>query len=97
MCKVVNSTSISCSAPPLMAEFALGQDSVKQADEFGFIFNNVHALLTYNSTSFVYYPNPSFEPLSVSGVLEQKPGSPIILKVRADHITPSKTLLITAA
>lgn len=79
-----------------MAEFAPGQDSVKQADEFGFIFNNVHALLTYNSTSFVYYPNPAFEQLSVSGVLEQKPGSPIILKVRADRITPSEALLITA-
>ncbi|XP_053530080.1 plexin-A2 [Ictalurus punctatus] len=82
VCTVVNSTSICCSAPPLMAEFAPGQDSVKQADEFGFIFNNVHALLTYNSTSFVYYPNPAFEQLSVSGVLEQKPGSPIILKGR---------------
>ncbi|KAK3512201.1 hypothetical protein QTP70_000471 [Hemibagrus guttatus] len=87
VCKVVNSTSIHCSAPPLMADFALGQDSVKQADEFGFIFNNVHALLTYNSTSFVYYPNPSFEPLSVSGVLELKPGSPIILKGR--NLVPS--------
>ncbi|KAM9444063.1 plexin-A2-like isoform 1-T1 [Clarias gariepinus] len=82
VCKVVNSTSLHCSAPPVMADFAPGQNSVKQADEFGFIFNNVQALLTYNSTSFVYYPNPSFEPLSVSGVLEQKPGSPIILKGR---------------
>lgn len=51
-------------------------------DEFGFVFNNVQALLTYNNTSFVYYPNPYLEPLSLSGVLEQKPGAPIILKVR---------------
>ncbi|KAG9352801.1 hypothetical protein JZ751_017377 [Albula glossodonta] len=55
---------------------------VEHADELGFIFNNVQALLTYNSTSFVYYPNPAFEPLSASGVLEQKPGSPVILKGR---------------
>lgn len=51
-------------------------------DEFGFVFNNVQALLTYNNTGFLYYPNPYLEPLSISGVLEQKPGAPIILKVR---------------
>uniref|UniRef100_A0A3B1K773 Plexin A2 n=1 Tax=Astyanax mexicanus TaxID=7994 RepID=A0A3B1K773_ASTMX len=82
VCKVVNTTTISCFAPSLMADLAPGQDSVKHADEFGFVFNNVQALLTFNSTSFIYYPNPSFEPLSLTGVLEQKPGSPIILKGR---------------
>lgn len=80
-----------------MGDFAPGQEPVRQAEEFGFIFNNVHALLIYNSTSFVYYPNPSFEPLSVSGMLDQKPGSPIILKVRAHCIMQQKQLLITTS
>ncbi|KAL4622490.1 plexin-A2-like [Arapaima gigas] len=82
VCKVLNTTTISCFAPPLTAEYPPGPDAVKHVDEFGFIFNNVQALLVYNSTSFVYYPNPYFEPLSTSGVLEQKPGAPIILKGR---------------
>ncbi|KAB5546494.1 hypothetical protein PHYPO_G00072730 [Pangasianodon hypophthalmus] len=80
VCKVQNSTTMSCFAPSLAAEYTPGLDSVKHADEFGFIFNNVQALLVYNNTNFLYYPNPYFEPLSTNGVLEQKPGSPIILK-----------------
>uniref|UniRef100_A0A4W6D503 Plexin A2 n=1 Tax=Lates calcarifer TaxID=8187 RepID=A0A4W6D503_LATCA len=72
VCKVLNTTTISCFAPSL---------------KFGFVFNNVQALLTYNNTSFVYYPNPYLEPLSLSGVLEQKPGAPIILKGR--NLVPS--------
>ncbi|XP_036844457.1 plexin-A2-like isoform X1 [Oncorhynchus mykiss] len=80
MCKVLNSTSMSCVAPSLVAEYHPGLDTVKHADEFGFIFNNVQTLLVYNNTNFLYYPNPYFEPLSTNGVLEQKPGSPIILK-----------------
>lgn len=82
MCKVLNTTTISCFAPSLKAEQAVDQETVKHVDEFGFVFNNVQALLTYNNTSFVYYPNPYLEPLSLTGVLEQKPGAPIILKVR---------------
>ncbi|XP_062842202.1 plexin-A2-like [Trichomycterus rosablanca] len=82
VCKVVNSTSISCLAPPLTSDSTSGHDSAKCADEFGFVFNNVQTLLTYSGSGFVYYPDPSIEPLSVSGVLEQKPGSPIILKGR---------------
>lgn len=81
VCKVQNSTTMSCFAPSLAAEYTPGLDAVKHADEFGFIFNNVQALLVYNNTNFLYYPNPYFEPLSTNGVLEQKPGSPIILKV----------------
>uniref|UniRef100_A0AAR2LU37 Plexin-A2 n=1 Tax=Pygocentrus nattereri TaxID=42514 RepID=A0AAR2LU37_PYGNA len=80
VCKVLNTTTMSCFAPSLTAEYRPGLDSVKHADEFGFIFNNVQALLVYNNTNFLYYPNPYFEPLSTNGVLEQKPGSPIILK-----------------
>ncbi|KAG7472099.1 hypothetical protein MATL_G00105000 [Megalops atlanticus] len=82
VCKVLNTTTMSCFAPSLTAEYRPGLDSVKHADAFGFIFNNVQALLTYNNTNFIYYPNPYFEPLSTNGVLEQKPGSPIILKGR---------------
>ncbi|KAM8864360.1 plexin-A2 isoform 1-T2 [Spinachia spinachia] len=82
VCKVLNTTTMSCFAPSLMAEYSPLLDTVKHADEFGFIFNNVQALLVYNNTNLLYYPNPYFEPLSASGVLEQKPGSPIILKGR---------------
>ena len=82
---MLNTTTISCFAPSLKAEYTADQETIKHVDEFGFVFNNVQALLTYNNTSFVYYPNPYLEPLSLSGVLEQKPGAPIILKVR--HLT----------
>ncbi|XP_035376101.1 plexin-A2-like isoform X2 [Electrophorus electricus] len=82
VCKVINATTINCFAPSLLADDASSQESLKHADEFGFVFNNVQALQTYNSTNFAYYPDPLFEPLSLSGVLEQKPGSPIILKGR---------------
>nr|XP_023690839.1 plexin-A2 isoform X2 [Paramormyrops kingsleyae] len=80
VCKVLNATSMSCWAPSLVAESPPGLDTVRHADEFGFIFNNVQALLVYNNTNFLYYSNPYFEPLSASGALEQKSGSPIILK-----------------
>ncbi|XP_016359253.1 plexin-A2-like, partial [Sinocyclocheilus anshuiensis] len=80
VCKVLNITTMSCLAPSMTAEYRPGLDSVKHADEFGFIFNNVQALLVYNNTNLMYYPNPYFEPLSTNGMLEQKPGSPIILK-----------------
>uniref|UniRef100_A0A8C5H4A1 Sema domain-containing protein n=1 Tax=Gouania willdenowi TaxID=441366 RepID=A0A8C5H4A1_GOUWI len=82
VCKVLNTTCMSCLAPSLMTEYHPALDTVKHADEFGFIFNNVQALLVYNNTNLLYYPNPYFEPLSTTGVLEQKPGSPIILKGR---------------
>lgn len=42
----------------------------------------VSSLLVLNSTPFTHYPNPTFDPLGNSGILEVKPGSPIILKVR---------------
>lgn len=73
-----------------MAEYHPGLDTVKHPDEFGFIFNNVQALLVYNNTNLLYYPNPYFEPLSTTGVLEQKPGSPIILKVQDIQIAAFK-------
>nr|XP_020663188.1 plexin-A2 isoform X1 [Pogona vitticeps] len=80
VCKVVNTTTLTCLAPSLTSEYRPGLDAVERPDEFGFIFNNVQALLIYNDTRFIYYPNPTFELLSASGILDQKPGSPIILK-----------------
>ncbi|XP_037553103.1 plexin A3-like, partial [Nematolebias whitei] len=47
----------------------------------------VSSLLVLNSTPFIHYPNPSFDPLGTSGILEVKPGSPIILKGR--NLIPS--------
>lgn len=85
---MVNATALACLAPPLTPEYRPGLDAVERPDEFGFIFNNVQSLLVYNDTKFIYYPNPTFELLSPTGVLEQKPGSPIILKVRRPLFAP---------
>uniref|UniRef100_A0A8C7ZEQ5 Plexin-A2 n=1 Tax=Oryzias sinensis TaxID=183150 RepID=A0A8C7ZEQ5_9TELE len=87
VCKVLNTTTISCFAPSLKADYTNDQEAIKHVDEFGFVFNNVQALLTFNNTGFIYYPNPYLEPLSLTGVLEQKPGAPIILKGR--NLVPS--------
>uniref|UniRef100_A0A452VB94 Plexin-A2 n=1 Tax=Ursus maritimus TaxID=29073 RepID=A0A452VB94_URSMA len=80
VCKVVNTTTLTCLAPSLTTDYRPGLDAVERPDEFGFVFNNVQSLLIYNDTKFTYYPNPTFELLSPTGVLDQKPGSPIILK-----------------
>uniref|UniRef100_A0A8C2YEI9 Plexin-A2 n=1 Tax=Coturnix japonica TaxID=93934 RepID=A0A8C2YEI9_COTJA len=80
VCVVLNATALSCLAPALAPEPRPTMDAVERPDEFGFIFNNVQSLRVYNDTKFIYYPNPTFEPLSSNGMLEQKPGSPIILK-----------------
>ncbi|KAI4824514.1 hypothetical protein KUCAC02_013018 [Chaenocephalus aceratus] len=55
-------------------------------DEIGFYMDNVKALVVVNET-FSYYPDPVFEPLSHSGILELKPTSPLILKGR--NLIPS--------
>nr|XP_033773736.1 plexin-A2 isoform X1 [Geotrypetes seraphini]XP_033773738.1 plexin-A2 isoform X1 [Geotrypetes seraphini]XP_033773739.1 plexin-A2 isoform X1 [Geotrypetes seraphini]XP_033773740.1 plexin-A2 isoform X1 [Geotrypetes seraphini] len=80
VCKIVNSTTLTCLAPSLTSDYRPGLDSVERPDEFGFVFNNVQTLLIFNNTKFLYYPNPTFELLSSTGVLDQKPGAPIILK-----------------
>uniref|UniRef100_A0A670YHM6 Plexin-A2 n=1 Tax=Pseudonaja textilis TaxID=8673 RepID=A0A670YHM6_PSETE len=80
VCKVVNTTTLTCLAPSLTSQYRPGLDAVERPDEIGFIFNNVQSLLIYNDTKFIYYPNPTFELLSTTGILDQKPGSPIILK-----------------
>ncbi|XP_029428513.1 plexin-A2 isoform X1 [Rhinatrema bivittatum] len=80
VCKIMNATTLTCLAPTLTSEYRPGLDSIERPDEFGFVFNNVQALLVFNNTKFLYYPNPTFELLSTTGVLDQKPGAPIILK-----------------
>uniref|UniRef100_A0A8B9C2F6 Plexin A4 n=1 Tax=Anser brachyrhynchus TaxID=132585 RepID=A0A8B9C2F6_9AVES len=57
-----------------------GGDRAERPEEFGFILDNVQSLLILNKTNFTYYPNPVFEVFNPSGILELKPGSPIILK-----------------
>lgn len=81
LCQVLSPTSMLCQAPELPISLARQQEVPERPDEFGFKLDDVQALMALNNTNFIYYPNPEFEPLSVSGVLELKPGSPIILKV----------------
>jgi len=70
-----------CMAPELPYSLSRQKELPERPDEFGFFLDNVQSVLALNNTNFIYYPNPVFEPLSVSGVQELKPGSPIILKV----------------
>lgn len=66
---------------PSVADSELGfSESGTGPDEIGFYMDNVNALVVVNET-FSYYPDPVFEPLSPSGILELKPTSPLILKV----------------
>ncbi|XP_067110336.1 LOW QUALITY PROTEIN: plexin-A4, partial [Osmerus mordax] len=81
-CEVLSPTSMLCQAPPLPVHLGRQREVPERPDEFGFILDDVEAVLALNTSSFIYYPNPEFEALSVSGVLELKPGSPIILKGR---------------
>ncbi|XP_061107198.1 plexin-A4 [Conger conger] len=81
-CRVLSPTSMLCQAPALPVSLSRQKEVPERPDEFGFILDDVQSVLALNTTSFVYYPNPVFEQLSVSGVLELKPGSPIILKGR---------------
>uniref|UniRef100_A0A8C7Z3Z0 Plexin A4 n=1 Tax=Oryzias sinensis TaxID=183150 RepID=A0A8C7Z3Z0_9TELE len=82
LCEVLNPTTMLCQAPELPISFARHQEVPEKPDEFGFKLDDVQSLMALNNTNFIYYPNPEFEPLSASGVLELKPGSPIILKGR---------------
>uniref|UniRef100_A0A3B3ZTW5 Plexin-A3 n=1 Tax=Periophthalmus magnuspinnatus TaxID=409849 RepID=A0A3B3ZTW5_9GOBI len=79
-CTVVNDSTMTCLAPGLVYTKPSPPEGALRPDEFGFIFDQVSSLLVLNSTSFTHYPNPTFDPLGSSGILEVKPGSPIILK-----------------
>lgn len=77
-----------CQAPELAISLARIQEVPERPDEFGFKLDDVQALMALNNTNFIYYPNPEFEPLSVSGVLELKPGS-------ITHYTKGKRISFT--
>lgn len=80
-CTVYNNSVMVCLAPSV-ADSELGfSETGTGPDEIGFYMDNVNALVVVNET-FSYYPDPVFEPLSSSGILELKPTSPLILKVR---------------
>uniref|UniRef100_A0A3B3C5S2 Plexin A1a n=1 Tax=Oryzias melastigma TaxID=30732 RepID=A0A3B3C5S2_ORYME len=80
-CTVFNNSVMVCLAPSV-ADSELGfSETGTGPDEIGFYMDNVDALVVVNET-FNYYPDPVFEPLSPSGILELKPPSPLILKGR---------------
>uniref|UniRef100_A0A8C9G367 Plexin-A4 n=1 Tax=Pavo cristatus TaxID=9049 RepID=A0A8C9G367_PAVCR len=74
------STEMTCQAPALAVDPSHQSELAERPEEFGFILDNVQSLLILNKTNFTYYPNPIFEVFNPSGILELKPGSPIILK-----------------
>uniref|UniRef100_A0A674PF06 Plexin-A3 n=1 Tax=Takifugu rubripes TaxID=31033 RepID=A0A674PF06_TAKRU len=79
-CTLVNDSTMTCLAPGLVYNKSVPPEGALHPEEFGFIFDQVSSLLVLNSTPFTHYPNPIFDPLGNSGILEVKPGSPIILK-----------------
>ncbi|XP_030313990.1 plexin-A1 [Calypte anna] len=81
-CTVYNDTTMVCYAPSIDNPVRSPPELGDRPDEIGFIMDNVQALLIVNTTNFVYYPDPVFEPLSPTGMLELKPSSPLILKGR---------------
>lgn len=70
-----------CMAPSVAGSEKGFSEVGSSPDEIGFVMDNVQSLLVVNET-FSYYPDPVFEPLSPTGILELKPSSPLILKVR---------------
>lgn len=80
-CTVLNSTEMTCQAPAVAINSNNLGETTERPEEFGFILDNVQSLLVLNKTNFTYYPDPVFESFNPSGILELKPGSPIILKV----------------
>ncbi|NXG60804.1 PLXA1 protein, partial [Hemiprocne comata] len=81
-CTVYNDTTMVCYAPSIDNPERSPPEVGDRPDEIGFVMDNVQALLIVNTTNFVYYPDPVFEPLSPTGMLELKPSSPLILKGR---------------
>ena len=69
-----------CLAPSVAGSEKVFSEAGSSPDEIGFVMDDVRAVLVVNET-FSYHPDPVFEPLSPSGMLELKPSSPLILKV----------------
>ncbi|KAM9786114.1 plexin-A1-like [Neosynchiropus ocellatus] len=80
-CTVYNNSIMVCLAPSVADSELEFSETGSGPDEIGFYMDNVNALVVVNET-FSYYPDPVFEPLSSSGILELKPTSPLILKGR---------------
>lgn len=79
-CTVLNNTVMVCLAPSVAGSDKGFSDVGSSPDEIGFVMDDVRSLLVVNET-FSYHPDPVFEPLSPTGMLELKPSSPLILKV----------------
>ena len=84
-CQVINDTAMLCKAPGIFLGRPQPQAQGEHPDEFGFLLDHVQTARSLNRSSFTYYPDPSFEPLGPSGVLDVKPGSHVVLKVRVGH------------
>ncbi|XP_046895788.1 plexin A3 [Hypomesus transpacificus] len=81
VCTVVSDQVMTCLAPGIIyTRPHSAPEGGLHPDEFGLILDHVSSLLILNGTPFTYYPNPTFDPLGNTGILEVKPGSPIILK-----------------
>ncbi|XP_072482928.1 plexin-A3 [Notamacropus eugenii] len=79
-CRVLNDTIMLCKAPGIFYGHSHPPSEGEHPDEFGFLMDHVQATRTLDRSAFTYYPNPSFEPLGPTGILDIKPGSHIILK-----------------
>lgn len=70
-----------CLAPSVAGSDKSFSEVGSSPDEIGFVMDDVRSVLVVNVT-FSYHPDPVFEPLSPTGMLELKPSSPLILKVK---------------
>lgn len=84
-CTVLNNTVMVCLAPSVAGSDKVFSEAGSSPDEIGFVMDDVRSVLVVNET-FSYHPDPVFEPLSPSGLLELKPSSPLILKVRLSNL-----------
>lgn len=89
-CQVINDTAMLCKAPGIFLGHPQPRVQGEHPDEFGFLLDHVQAARSLNRSSFTYYPDPSFEPIGPSGVLDVKPGSHVVLKVLGIRIGSRK-------
>lgn len=75
-----------CLAPSVAGSDRSFSEAGSSPDEIGFIMDDVPSVLVVNET-FSYHPDPVFEPLSSTGLLELKPSSPLILKVKFNTLS----------
>ncbi|KAJ8257312.1 hypothetical protein GJAV_G00184240 [Gymnothorax javanicus] len=80
-CTADNNSVMVCLAPSVAKSEKGFSETGSRLDEIGFIMDGVQSVVVVNE-SLSYYPDPVFEPLSPTGILELKPTSPLILKGR---------------